>query len=225
MGKFRKLSLGLGVLALFSGSAFATPIGPGVAHATGTILIDSAGISFSNFASTGPDTGSYMGTTSVTQGNLPGPPTVAVNITDWVTFNGPVTGAILFDLQEMDPGFGTLAPCFANDLHTSCTPSATSPITLVQISANEVLLFLHGGGIAYNATGGTTQTVVDFTSQNYIPGTITGILAAIHSENGFTDSVLATYTSTVSLPEPMTFSTMAVGFLGLGLIYRRRKKS
>jgi hypothetical protein len=66
--------------------------------------------------------------------------------------------------------------------------------------------------------------VVSFTSQNNVPGTITGILAEVASGSGFTDSVSATYDSASTVPEPMTLSMMGVGLLGLGLV-RRRKKS
>jgi hypothetical protein len=56
-----------------------------------------------------------------------------------------------------------------------------------------------------------------------MPGTITGILAAVLSENGFTESVSATYTSASSVPEPMTVSMLGIGLVGLGLFSRRRK--
>jgi len=59
----------------------------------------------------------------------------------------------------------------------------------------------------------------------FIPGPITGILAAIQSESGFTDSVSARYMSTLSLPEPITFSMMGVGLSGLGLYARYRAKT
>jgi hypothetical protein len=62
--------------------------------------------------------------------------------------------------------------------------------------------------------------VVGFTSQNNLPGTMTQILAEV-AGNGFTDSVSATYTSTSTVPEPMTLSMMGVGLLALGLVRRR----
>ena len=60
--------------------------------------------------------------------------------------------------------------------------------------------------------------------ENNVPGTITQILAAVASANGFTNSVSATYDTTSSVPEPMTLSMMGFGLLGIGLL-RRRKAS
>ena len=222
----RRVAGVVGALVLISGSAFATAIGSGEANTSGTVVVNSMGIFFSNFTSPGPDTGSYTGTTTVTQGNLVGAPTLTPNLTNWASFTTP-SGTIMFDLKTLNAGFGTAAGCTSNAIGSTCTPSATSGITLTQISANQVSISLSGSGIAYTGTSGSgsTSTVVSFTSQNNLPGTIAGILAAVTSGQGFTDSVSATYTSTSAVPEPMTLSMMGVGLLGLSLISRRRKKS
>lgn len=213
-------------LVLMSGSAFATAIAPGEANTGGTVLVNSTGIYFTNFTAPGPNTGSYAGTTAVTQGNLVGAPTLSPNLTNWATFTTP-SGTIIFDLQTLNAGYGTAAGCTSNAIGSTCTPSANSGITLTQVSANQVSITLTGSGIAYTGTSGTgsTSTVVSFSSQNNLPGTITQILAEVISGQGFTDSVSATYTSTSAVPEPMTLSMMGVGLLGLGLISRRRKQS
>jgi hypothetical protein len=215
----------LGALVLISGSAFATAIGSGEANTGGTVLVNSSGIFFTNFTAPGPNTGAYGGTTGVTQGNLVGAPTLTPNLSNWATFTTP-TGTITFDLQTLNPGFGSAAGCTSNAVGSTCTPSATSGVTLTQISSNQVQIALSGSGIAYLGTSGSgsTKTVVSFTSQNNLPGTITEILAEVISGAGFTDSVSATYTSTSAVPEPATLSMMGLGLLGLGLV-RRRKKS
>jgi hypothetical protein len=232
MRKYKSSLKGLRVIAvtsalvLMSGSAFATAIGTGESNTGGTVLVNSSGIFFTNFAPTPPQSGSYTGTTAVTQGNLVGAPTLTPNITGWATFTGAAGGPIIFDLQTINAGVGTLAGCSSNAIGSRCTPTG-SGITLEQL-ATGVSISFSGVGIAYTGTSGTgsTPTVVSFTSQNNVPGNITQILAAVNSTTGFTNSVSATYDSTASaaVPEPMTLSMMGIGLLGLGLL-RRRKKS
>jgi hypothetical protein len=222
----------VGILALISGSAFATAIGTGEANTGGTVLVDSSGIFFTNFTAPGPNSGSYAGTTAVTQGNLMGTPTLTPNLTDWATFTTP-TGTIIFDLQTINAGFGTgscVSPT-SDVVGNSCTPSPLSGITLTQSAPNFVSITFSGTGIAYTNTsaGGSTPTVVSFTSQNNVPGTISAILAEVTNPNGsgFTDSVSVTYdsTATSTVPEPASLSMMGFGLLGLGLIGRRKRKA
>jgi len=219
-----------GALALLSGSAFATPIGTGEANTGGTVLVNSSGITFTSFTAPGPNTGSYSGTTGVTQGNLIGVPTLSPGIVGWATFTTP-SGLIKFDLQTINAGFGTgscVGPT-SDVVGNSCTPSPLSGITLTQTATNAVSISFSGKGIAYmtDSTGGSSPTVVSFTSQNNVPGTISGILAEVASGAGFTDSVSATYDSTgpATVPEPATLSMMGIGLLGFGLIGRRKRKA
>jgi hypothetical protein len=228
----------MGALALISASAFGTAIGTGQANTAGRVTVNSNGIFFSNFVPvtipcsttdcpgpTIPSNGPYTGTTSVLQGNLVGTPTLTPNLTDWAEFVGASAGLIKFDLQTLNPGTGTLAGCGSNAQGSTCTPTG-SPITLTQISASSVSISLSGNGRAYTGTNATSSpTLVSFSSQNNVPGTITSILAAVLSSDGFTNSVSATYSTTgvSTVPEPMTLSMMGFGLMGLGLIARRRK--
>ena len=217
-------------LVLVSGSVFATAIGTGESNTAGTVNVSLAGIIFSGFVPTLPlgssQTGAFAGTTAVTQGNLAGAPTLTPNLSNWSTFTGVAGGPIIFDLQTLNAGVGTAAECLSNTVGNRCTPSATSGITISQISTGQVSISLSGNGIAYTGTSGTGSTlaVVSFTSQNNIPGTITQILAAVQSQAGFTNSVSATYDTSSTVPEPATLSMMGLGLLGLGLIGRRKRK-
>jgi len=203
---------------VISASAFGTGIGAGQDQTAGVVTVDLTGIHFSNFVTTGPDTGAYAGNTTVTQMSLIGAPNLNPNIAQWASFTVP-SGIIWFDLNTLNAGAGTNAGCASNAVGTLCTPTG-SPVTLDQLTASTVILTLTGNGIAYMGTStGGTPTIVSFSSQNNIPGTISGILAQV-ANGGFTDSVSATYSS---VPEPLTFSMMGIGLLGLGLIARRRK--
>jgi hypothetical protein len=148
------------------------------------------------------------------------------NIVDWAEFSGTAAGLIKIDLNTLNAGFGSLAGCSSNAIGSLCTPTG-SPITLAQVGTNSVSISLSGNGIAYTGTSGSgsSPTIISFTSQNNVPGTITSILALVLSAGGFTNSVSATYSSTgpTTVPEPMTLSMMGLGLVSLGLIARRRK--
>jgi hypothetical protein len=219
-----KLYLGSLVLIL-AASTFGTAITSGQDQTIGSVTVSGAGVTFSNFTTIGAlDTGAYAGNTAVTQGNLIGAPTLTPGLVGWSTFTIP-TGIIIFDLNTIDPGIGTAAQCLSNTIGNQCTPSASSGFTLTQVAANKVSISLNGNGIAYTGTSatGSTLTGVAFTSQNLIPGTITGILSLVNSPSGFVaDSVSATYSSTSAVPEPATSGLIGTALLGLGLFARRR---
>jgi len=234
MPGFSRLILGSAALALMSVSAYGAAIISGTDNTVGNVTVDAAGnLLFSNFTTIGPDTGAYLLNLGqpVTQGNLTGPPTLTPNLIGWATFtlaSGP--SPIIFDLQTLSGGFGTPAGCSSNLKGSSCTPSPSSGITLVQISSiasgdlsNNVAITLTGNGIAYTGSSatGSTPTTVSFSTQNNLPGTITGILAAIAGGSFTVNSVSATYTSVNPIPEPATFGLIGFALVGLGFAKRR----
>ena len=211
--KFRPLSLATGLLAaaaLARGAPLVIPAGGAVANINGCILVNSSGIFFSNipcttpnvFAAGAPNSGSYTGLTGGTIKNLAGAPVVGnlpAPIVDFTTFNTSA-GVIHFDLVSTDPGFGTTSACTSNVPGSSCTLPG-SPITLTQVTSNRVSITLGLNGNAYlgASSTGTSPTGALFTTQNLIPGTITGIIAQVTSAQGFQDSYSATFSS-VSAP-------------------------
>ncbi len=228
--RMRGRSAGIAVaLVLASTSAFGTAIPAGEDNTAGVVSVNSNGIFFAQFVTTGPDIGAFKDNTTDTQGNLMGAvPNLAPNLIDWASFSGTDSGLIMFDLQTLSPGIGTPAGCLSDAVGSICTP-AGSPITLIQISPNAVSVSLTGQGISYvgSSADGSTPTTVTFTTQNNDPGTITQILARVVQPSGFQDSVSATFTATPSLtsttPEPMTVSMLGFGLVCLGLFSRRRK--
>ena len=93
-------------LVLISAFAFGTAIGTGEANATGTVVVNSSGVFFSNFAATGPNTAGYAGNSAVTQRNLVGAPNLNPKLADWAEFAGMPGGPIKFDLTALNPGVG-----------------------------------------------------------------------------------------------------------------------
>jgi hypothetical protein len=75
------------------------------------------------------------------------------------------------------------------------------------------------------ATGTSPNTPFSFSTQNTLPGTITGILAAVNTNGGFTNSYSATLSATSAIPEPASCLLMGAGLLAAGLISRRKIRS
>ncbi|HEY1216725.1 MAG TPA: PEP-CTERM sorting domain-containing protein [Bryobacteraceae bacterium] len=221
----RKFSL-LGLVAvgsvLFSSLASATPV-TGTANIAGTVNVNTSGVFFTNTMIPGPNDGSFAGATSATLMNLVGPPTTgAVDIPSFATFTTP-TGTVHFDLQNIFAGAGSAGACGSNTVGNVCTPTG-SPFTLIQAAPGQVTISLALSGIAYTGTAasGSSPAPFSFSTQNTMPGTITGILAAVNTDGGFTNSYSATLTATSPIPEPASVLLMGAGLLAAGLVSRRK---
>ena len=239
-----RLTLTLGMaaclLAASRGSAttITVPAGGAQANIGGCVIVSLSGIMFFNTTCTtahvfdpgSPDTGSYAGLTGGSIKDLLGTAvtgTLATPIVDFSTFTTSA-GTVHFDLRQIDPGVGTAAGCTSNAVGSSCTP-ANSPFTLTQVAANKVSIALSLNGIAYLGTSasGSNPTGVLITSQNLVPGTITGVLAQALTATGIADSYSATFSSVASAgtPEPGTLAMLFAGAGMLGISRIRRNSA
>jgi hypothetical protein len=210
-------------------SLSATPV-TGVANINGTVLVGTSGISFFNNLvvpnqfNAAPSTGSYAGLTGGTIQNLTGPPVTGPDlIANFATFLVP-TGNVIFDLQNIFAGVGTVPNCGNNSVGSVCTPPG-SPFTLTQTQAG-VTVTLSMSGIAYTGTAasGASPTTGLFTAQVTVPGTITSVLQAVATNTLPLQTYSASFTST-PVPEPATFGLIGAALLGLGLFKSRRVRA
>lgn len=231
-GSFAAVGLGACLAICVAGNASAAAIISGQANVNGSVTVTSTQVLFDPTLTVSPgstETGSFMGITGGTIGQLTGQPVgTPINVVGFATFTGGAVNPIDFDLTEILPGVGTMANC-NNTLGAACTPNG-SPFTLYQ-EQNGVDVTLNLDGVSYGAGGsGKTgsPTIAGFTTQIIIPGTtVTAILTNLSmggSEKGVSYS--ATFTAT-PLPEPKSFWMLlgGIGLMGLGLAKRKARAS
>ena len=228
----RKISLlgliGVGSLLFTSAASATSLINPSEANIAGSVTVTNTSVVFDHLVVTGPNVGSFEGISSLTLQaltNPTGPVSGPVNIAGFASFTGGAE-TVNFDLTNIFAGAGSMAGCANNTVGNVCTVT-NSPFTLVQLAPGQVSLGLSLSGIAYTGdrASGTSDASFSFTSQNTLPGTITGILAAAQSAEGFTNSFSATISasSPAATPEPATYGLMGMGLAAAGMLFRRRK--
>jgi len=142
----------------------------------------------------------------------------------------------IFDLESIMTPTGFSA-CTTTTSSGSCS---TGTFVLTQISSNQVQIGLALSELGYvgSSTTGSTAYVGNFSTT--LSGTIAGCTPSgaqtctdtigniLMWESGAGNTISSTWSATESpvsgVPEPMTFSLMGIGLLGLGLISRRRTK-
>jgi len=239
----RKISLPIvmAVIALASTNAFATPIplgGGGVLNLSNqvgkVVAINGANpcIAFSGTVS--PCTGVTADLVSGVDPLFGATGTIKDIGTSFPITAFETAGPATFDLLSIITPSGFSA-CSTSTSSGSCS---TGTFILTQTSPNQVSISLSLAMIGYldsSATGSTGYLGV-FTTQ--LSGNLSAFGCAgddtignILLCEGAGHTITSTWSATESpvpvagVPEPMTFSLMGVGLLGLGLISRRRTKS
>jgi hypothetical protein len=151
-----------------------------------------------------------------------GPVTGNITVIDFASFTTAI-GLITFDLNNIDPGNGTLAQCSDNTVGNVCTPTG-SPFSLTQTTPTTVSFTFSMEGWAYTGTSATGESAAQgLMSGQQVPGTITEVLSTLATDGSFSNSFAASFSTLPSVPEPGTSARLliGVGLLGVGVFYGR----
>jgi hypothetical protein len=215
----------------FSASPLLATAITGTANVSGNVVVTATSATFDAALGVpigGMETGAFTGlngASAATYNTTTLTGVGAVNIAPFITFSGGLVTPVIFNLTTIMPGFGTLAGCSSGAIGAECTPTG-SPFTLIQSTASTVVvdLTLVGNAFTGTAASGSSTTIGSYTTQVNTPGTIAGILAQLGTPGGsINSSYSATFTATAAMvPEPATILLLGMGFLGIGMISRRR---
>lgn len=205
----------------------------GGASISGSVTVTGTTITFMPTFSTqggaAAQTGSFSGLTGGVYNTPTLSQTATLPIVNFISFNQGVAVPIDFDLQQIMPGFGTLANCASNTIGAACTPTG-SPFTLIQtaLGANpEVAVTLSLSGIAYtgSSASGSSNAGAIYTTQLTMPpedcNTVTTCLSLLSGGGSLEANYSANFT-TSSIPEPGSMLLMGAGLFGVGLFSKRR---
>jgi hypothetical protein len=155
----------------------------------------------------------------------------AFPITVFETVQLNTGGPAIFDLLSIIPPPSGLPACGVSS--TACQAGVFS---FLQQSDTQVVISLALNEIGYTGSSSTGFTTYKGVFSTTLSGdltafgctgadTIANILTCEGAGHTITSSWSGTQSPVSGVPEPMTFSLMGVGLLGLGLVSRRRKQS
>jgi len=233
----------LGAL-LFSGLAFATPVGSGSFNLAGTVMGSTSGLNFylntfgdQKAVTVNPSVGAFAGLSAatvetvqnLTVGNGVTPPNF--NFPNWIQLTDGI------NLNATQIAINTTIPVCAGTAFDNpaaalgCRPNATSPVVLLQKgdqvgNPNGVSASLIINGFAHFA--GDTDLTPFIGTLNAADSDFTTVsaLVAAYNANGGVPAVgyQASFT-TLAVPEPMTMAFLGLGLLGIGIFRRTRSNS
>jgi hypothetical protein len=186
--------------------------------------IDFQGNAFTISSSTG-GFAALDGTTG-TIGNITDPPDTPgspLDVTDFMTFSAAPNISITLTLVE--PGIDGAAGCAATSAAAgqACTPSQT-PFNFQNTSATSSTVFFVLTGLEVDSLTSTTIPITGLFTAQFPTMNFQQVLATIDGAGTVTNTISAQFTTDSSVPEPNTWTAIAIGAAAIGLRYRRSLK-